>query len=158
MKILQLNPSHIPQVVAIETASHLTPWSEKTIERSFAKRNINYGIFKSSKGFDQMLGYYFSEFVAGEMSLENICIDSQAQGKGLGKALMLHLIEQAQSLQAEQIWLEVRASNHSAIALYQNCGFVETGIRKDYYKMPETGEREDAIMMCLQLSEHLQSA
>jgi ribosomal-protein-alanine acetyltransferase len=39
--------------------------------------------------------------------------------------------------------LEVRSSNISALKLYKSNGFIESGIRKDYYNNPN----EDAIIM-----------
>ena len=42
-----------------------------------------------------------------------------------------------------EITLEVRAGNNSAIALYESLGFVQEGIRKNFYEKPT----EDAIIM-----------
>ena len=48
------------------------------------------------------------------------------------------------------LWLEVRASNAAAIALYESLGFNEATIRRNYY--PTTDGREDAIIMALPIS------
>ena len=48
------------------------------------------------------------------------------------------------------LWLEVRASNAAAIALYESLGFNEATIRRNYY--PTADGHEDAIIM------HCQSA
>jgi ribosomal-protein-alanine N-acetyltransferase len=48
---------------------------------------------------------------------------------------------------ADEIFLEVRRSNHVAIALYRHFHFQPRGIRPRYYR--ETGE--DAIIMGLHL-------
>ena len=45
------------------------------------------------------------------------------------------------------LWLEVRASNVAAIALYESLGFNEATIRRNYY--PTAEGREDAIIMAL---------
>ena len=47
------------------------------------------------------------------------------------------------------IYLEVRPSNDEAIGLYESCGFVSLGIRKDYYKAIDG--REDALVLVLDL-------
>ncbi len=47
------------------------------------------------------------------------------------------------------LWLEVRASNAAAIALYESLGFNEATIRRNYY--PTAEGREDAIIMALPL-------
>jgi ribosomal-protein-alanine N-acetyltransferase len=48
------------------------------------------------------------------------------------------------------LWLEVRASNVAAIALYESLGFNEATIRRNYY--PTADGREDAIIMALPVS------
>jgi len=151
MKIYPLNRSHITQVLDIEQATHLTPWSEKIIQSSFGPRSRNIGLFKSSKGLDELIGYYFAEFVAGEMTLENICVGLNHQGKGHAKVLMKHLVEDAKSLQAEEIWLEVRESNDAAIHLYRSFGFEDISIRKNYYSIPNSTYKEHACLMKLAL-------
>jgi len=151
MKVFTLNLSHIPQVLSIETATHLTPWSEKIIKTSFGTRSQNFGLFRSEKGMDELIGYYFAEYVAGEMTLENICVDVKHQGKGHARTLMSHLLEQAKAKNAEEIWLEVRVSNTAAISLYLSYGFEKVSIRKQYYKIPDSNEKEDALLMKLTL-------
>jgi ribosomal-protein-alanine N-acetyltransferase len=151
MKIYDLNQSHVLAVLAIEQSAHLTPWSEKIIQQSFGKRSHNFGLFKKSKGQDELLGYVFADLVADEMSLENICICSKSQGKGYSKVLMDELVARSRALGATVIWLEVRASNEAAIGLYDKAGFNQVSIRKDYYNLPDSKEKEDAILICLQL-------
>jgi ribosomal-protein-alanine N-acetyltransferase len=62
--------------------------------------------------------------------------------------MLQFLVETARG-RAETVFLEVRVSNEVAIALYQDEGFNEIGIRKAYY--PATDGREDAMMLALQL-------
>jgi ribosomal-protein-alanine N-acetyltransferase len=45
------------------------------------------------------------------------------------------------------MWLEVRAGNLRARAIYRHRGFAEVGLRRDYY--PADAQREDAVVMCL---------
>ncbi|MDO6718788.1 ribosomal protein S18-alanine N-acetyltransferase [Psychrosphaera sp. 1_MG-2023] len=151
MKIIELNLSHISQIVSVEQQSHLTPWSEKTIEGSFGSRSHNFGLFKKAKPLDELVGYCFTDLVAGELSIENICIAKQHQNKGHGGQLLGQVLEQAVVLNADQVFLEVRASNQAAIALYHRYGFVECGRRKQYYSIPDSNLKEDAIMMSLKL-------
>lgn len=144
-----LNHSHIAELVNIEQQAHVTPWSEKIINQSFSNRSHNVGLFKVTKGQYTLIGYYFSEHIAGEVSLENICVANEYQGRGLSKVLMANLVEHSASLGAEDIWLEVRASNTAAIALYEAFGFAQQGVRKQYYVIPETDLKEDALTMKL---------
>lgn len=151
MKAMLLNLSHVSQIWEIEQQAHLTPWNEKIIQDSFGPRSLNYGLFKKSKPIDELLGYCFCQLVAGELSIENICIAPRHQNKGLGKALLTNVIEQAKALKAEDIFLEVRASNTAAIGLYLAHQFKQVGLRKDYYDKPQSNFKEDALMMKLKL-------
>ena len=50
---------------------------------------------------------------------------------------------------AGELWLEVRAGNTRARAIYERIGFIDKGLRKGYY--PAHNGREDAILMGLAL-------
>jgi len=143
IQILELNQGHIPLLVEIDQRSHLSPWSEKIFESSFNARSHNFYMQKDC----EILGYYFAEFVAGDMTLENICIVPEHQGEGLAKKLMVHLVEHAKSLKTENMFLEVRESNHTAISLYESYQFEVTGKRKEYYSVPNSTARETALLM-----------
>jgi ribosomal-protein-alanine N-acetyltransferase len=63
--------------------------------------------------------------------------------------MLHHLLEVAERAQVEAIFLEVRASNHPAIQLYYTTGFVQVGVRKDYY--PSGTGPEDALILMREL-------
>ena len=67
------------------------------------------------------------------------------QGRGLGTWLLLHMIEVAREKKAQEITLEVRASNQNAQGLYKKLGFEMVGRRRGYY----SSDHEDAILMTL---------
>ncbi len=84
----------------------------------------------------------------GEAHILNISVDPAEQKQGVGRKMLEHLISIARG-KAESVFLEVRPSNIHAIALYEDMGFNEIGVRKGYY--PAEHGREDAIMLALQL-------
>ena len=49
------------------------------------------------------------------------------------------------------LWLEVRESNHGALALYEHVGFKRVAVRKRYYPL-KINQREDAVVMQLTLN------
>ncbi|KPL94782.1 MULTISPECIES: GNAT family N-acetyltransferase [Vibrio] len=60
-----------------------------------------------------------------------IAIHPEAQGKGIGKALMQEVVNQADNwLNLVRLELEVHADNHSAIALYERVGFQLEGTKR----------------------------
>ncbi len=68
--------------------------------------------------------------------------------------MLNHLLKLARAAHVQAIFLEVRASNHPAIHLYQSTDFVKMGIRKGYY--PSEKGREDALILVKRLSEKLE--
>lgn len=80
-----------------------------------------------------------------EIHLLNIAVARAWQGRGLALRLLHMLYERCRQQRAEALWLEVRPSNARARALYLREGFVDIGVRKDYY--PAEEGREDALVM-----------
>ncbi len=95
------------------------------------------------------VGYGVLMMGAGEAHLLNLGIAKDWQRQGMGRKLLQHLIKIAREYQADMMFLEVRPSNKSAIRLYEDVGFNEMGIRKNYY--PAHNGREDGILMGLSL-------
>jgi ribosomal-protein-alanine N-acetyltransferase len=67
--------------------------------------------------------------------------------KGAARALMEEAAQRGRRAGAVLATLEVRRSNHGAIALYRSLGYRQVGIRPNYY----VDEGEDAIVMVLDL-------
>lgn len=75
-----------------------------------------------------------------------ITVAGPAQGQGVGKALMLALLQVAdQWAQVLRIELTVFADNAAAIALYRSCGFEEEGRLRGYAF--RNGRFEDTLAM-----------
>ena len=96
-----------------------------------------------------MAGFAITQIVLDEATLFNIAIDPAFQRQGLGRTLLEEVIQQLEQKDVFTLWLEVRASNAKAIALYESLGFNELSVRRNYY--PAAQGREDAIMMALPL-------
>ena len=80
-----------------------------------------------------------------EAHVTNIVVKESLRGQGVGRKLMIELLERARNKGAVCATLEVRASNAPAIHLYETLGFVQATIRKNYY--PDN--KEDAVVMML---------
>lgn len=143
LNIRKAKQSDLPSICTIEQITHVSPWSEGIFHGSFGQRNHNF--VAEREGL--ILGYLFTSFIAGELTLENICVAKEAQGQGIGQALMKKLFQLANELTAQDIWLEVRASNISAVGLYKKFDFMQQGVRKNYYSIPGSTAKEDAILM-----------
>ena len=81
----------------------------------------------------------------GEAHLLNLTIAPMWRRHGLGRDLLEHSLACACDHRADSLFLEVRTSNASAIALYHSSGFVDLAVRQGYY--PARDGREDALIM-----------
>lgn len=142
---LLLSDEDSDRVYAIELAAHSHPWSLKLIKSSLRRYHC-WGVVIG----EELVGFAIVSCVLGEAELLDFVVSPVFQGQGVGSAFMAWLQQWlASTLSAERFFLEVRESNHSAIALYQAAGFAEIGIRHNYY--PTDKGREDAILMAMEL-------
>ena len=89
--------------------------------------------------------YYLSTITADCADIIAIGTHRDWQRRGFGRIMLEHLIGVTERQHVEKILLEVAADNMPARQLYDSCGFVEIGCRKNYYKRGET--RCDAVIM-----------
>lgn len=129
----------------IEQASHRYPWAEATFASNQGERYLNLKLEVEG----QIVGFVITQVVLDEATLFNIAIHPAWQRQGFGRCLLKALIEQLEARGINTLWLEVRATNGGAITLYEELGFNEVTVRRNYY--PSASGREDAIVMALPL-------
>jgi len=127
---------------AIEQASFSHPWTRAMFQEELAKIPSTLYVLKEAPG-KRVLGYSCFWSLSGELQLVNIAVRPDLRGQGLGGKLLNHLLLEAESREAEKIFLEVRSSNWAAIGLYERLGFKVLYRRPRYY----TPEGEDALVM-----------
>lgn len=94
-------------------------------------------------------GFALGRAVAGEAELLTIAVHPEARGRGIGTALLTDLIASAVGRAAERMFLEVAATNESAIRLYRRSGFAEIATRPGYFT--DGKARIDALVMARDL-------
>ena len=100
---------------------------------------------------DELCGYLATSRVLDETTILAMAVAPWARRNGLATDLITGAARYWRKLGQQRCLLEVRESNEAARRLYQGLGFVEDGVRKDYY--PASTGREDAILMSLDLRE-----
>lgn len=146
MRIRRMDHADLVSVLEIEGRNYEFPWSQGVFEDCF--QTMTYTNWVCEDGNDTIVGYAIISMVVGEAHIMNISVNPAFQGQGVGRKILNHLIDYARP-RAEQIFLEVRPSNPSAIHLYQSSGFKQIGLRKGYY--PAKEGREDALVFVLDL-------
>jgi len=94
-----------------------------------------------------IVGFAAFHRASDEAELRNLAVDPAHQRQGVARSLLREGIRELQESGARRIFLEVRASNHPALALYASLGFRLHSTRKDYYQGPV----EDALLMELDI-------
>jgi ribosomal-protein-alanine N-acetyltransferase len=137
----------LPAVAGVERASYPFPWSE-----GIFRDCLRVGYLCRVADLDrEIVAYGVLAMGAGEAHLLNLCVSERLRGRGVGRQMLLLLIERARQGGTEAVFLEVRPSNPHAIALYQSVGFVQIGLRPGYYQAE--GGREDALVLKLDLTD-----
>ncbi|MEI6285555.1 MAG: ribosomal protein S18-alanine N-acetyltransferase [Bacillota bacterium] len=97
----------------------------------------------------KIIGYSGFWVIIDEIHLNNIAVLPQFRRRGIAKALLLKTIEYGVGRLAEKMTLEVSDKNVAAVELYRSFGFIEEGLRTNYYAPGEHA----LIMWLYQLSD-----
>ena len=77
--------------------------------------------------------------------IRKVMVHPEAQGRGLGQAVVSALVADAAAAGVELLLLDVRGNNHAALRLYARLGFVVSGRRPDLIAVGE--QRFDQVLM-----------
>ncbi len=94
-------------------------------------------------------GYAGLLVVGAEGDIQTIAVAPEARGGGQGRRLMHALLDEAARRGVREVFLEVRADNPVAQALYRSLGFEEIGARPRYYQP----DGVDAVVMKLEMKD-----
>lgn len=140
--IRKMKKNDIPNIVFNDRRILGQSLGEETLE-SELKQNIFSQFFvmedKATKEFLGHVGLWIDRPLA---SVLNLYVVPEYQHQGLGKQLMEFVFTYLKRLNISTLTLEVRGSNIVAKAMYQQYGFDEVAIRKQYYS-----DGEDAVLM-----------
>jgi len=140
MEVIPFNENHINEVLYISTLSFITPWTRDSIEKELENKFARYVVAVKD---NLVVGYGGVWLILDEGHITNIAVHPEYRGIGVGNAILEALIEICKIEQITSMTLEVRKSNTIAQNLYKKYGFLEEGIRKNYY----TDTKEDGVIM-----------
>ena len=149
IKFHYLEYKDLDVVMTVDEEAFLEPWSKTLWEKELSRPDRIYlGAFYEHR----LIGFGGGLIIEKDFHITTIATLNRFRDQGVAtlllRALIKSLIDQSETITG--ITLEVRASNHSAQALYRKFGFAPVGIRRGYYQ----SDGEDAIIMWLrELSE-----
>jgi ribosomal-protein-alanine N-acetyltransferase len=139
-----MTAADLPSVHALECAAQSSAWS---FEQFAAELDNPCARIELCWREDRLAGFLCWWLIAGEVQIQNVATAPAFRRQGVAARLLEYVLARCHDSGFESAWLEVRASNQPAIALYERFGFKVVGRRPNYY-----ADGEDALVMCLKNS------
>lgn len=141
-----LRREDIAAILRIEAASDLAPSPIISYEKCLSDDNAFVEVARLNR---EIAGFVEMRLITSVLEIVNIAVLPEFRRCGIGHKLLRSVLEVAARERVEEIWLEVRESNETAIRFYEAHNFQTTGKRRKYYSAPI----EDAALMNLKIAE-----
>ncbi len=145
VELRRMIAADIPTVFRIDRESSALYWPESSYhfetEQNRASRPWT---ALSQQG--EIMGFLILWLIEDELHVANFAVAPAFRRRGIGWLLMDNGLNQGWDEGARRSFLEVRAGNEPAIALYSKIGYTEVNRRKSYYQ----DNQEDALLMNLE--------
>jgi ribosomal-protein-alanine N-acetyltransferase len=141
------------EVVEIEEDSGLSRWGWAAYYSELQGDNRNLMLVarvdnpRPQPHSHRLAGYIVARMGADELHINNVAVRERYRRRGIGRDLLDLILEEGKRLGVRRAFLELRAGNAAALALYEKCGFRVIARRQKYYAEPA----EDALVMIIQL-------
>ena len=143
ISIRRMTLEDAPAVHEIDTQSFSLPWPERSFQFELSGNPVSRGwVAESGERIVAMLVLWL---IVDEAHIATLATAQEFRRQGIGETLMISALVAARAEGATRSFLEVRAGNLGALAMYKKYGFVVDGIRPGYYQ----DNHEDAILMSL---------
>jgi len=144
VQIRKMEIGDLPAVLAIDQDSFSLPWPESSYRHEvLSNRSARCLVAEDQER--QVVGMIVSWIVTDELHIATFATRKERRRQGIGSRLLREAIADASRVGAQRAYLEVRASNLVAQAVYGRFGFRRSGRRPRYYR----DNNEDAILMTL---------
>jgi [ribosomal protein S18]-alanine N-acetyltransferase len=144
-KIRSAQQPDLPALLEILAQSpEAANWSAAGLQSVF-EQNVRHFLVAAEGA--EVVGFVAGRVLADEAEILNLAVAATHRREGLGRALVRSLLFTFAAEGVASVFLEVRESNHAAIAFYERMGFEPAGSRPGYYSNPAEG----AVVMRRQL-------
>jgi len=149
--IRRMTLADVPEVHEIDLLSFSLPWPERSFRFELTENQVSRGWVAEVDG--KIAAMLVLWFIVDEAHIATIAVHPDFRWQGIGEQILLHALRAAHNEGAQRAFLEVRAGNVAAQAMYQKYGFEVAGVRPGYYK----DNNEDALLMNLEKFECLET-
>ncbi len=129
-------------VLAIEDASFNNPTTREWYEAELKRPDVCHIYVLRTDDYPVAAFCAFWR-VADQIHINNLAVRPESRGQGLATRLLTEIMAKSAQMGVASATLEVRRSNTPALRLYAKAGFVEAGVRRNYYTTPV----EDALVL-----------
>ena len=140
IKIREMQPGDIVDIIEIEQSSFTAPWSELSFLNEIAHAN---SLAKVALRENNVVGYVCTRYVLDEGHILNLAVHRDFRRQKIATELMNRVLAELKEKDCRLLYLEVRVSNIEAIKFYERFGFKVASFRRKYYLSPN----EDAALM-----------
>ena len=119
-------------------------WDERALAELLAISGAS-GHLIEDTATSERLGFILDLILAGEAEIFTLCTAPAMRRQGIARELIEHLFARARRAGVRSVGLEVAADNMAARAVYGQCGFIQAGRRRDYYRRDATAV--DALLL-----------
>ncbi|MBR2903028.1 MAG: ribosomal protein S18-alanine N-acetyltransferase [Clostridia bacterium] len=129
----------LPQIMPIEDASFLDPWTKEMFLSSLEIPLVRGFVCEKEA---EVVGYLLGSVIFEEAEVYNVAVSPDYRKRGIGERLLETFEKSAKGDGATTCFLEVRVGNLPARTLYEKKGYAQIAVRKKYY-----ADGEDALVM-----------
>lgn len=144
VKVIPFRGIELPEVLRAQiiVANEATfAWSAAMSEADFVNAQAEYYVMV--RGRDELLAYVSLHHIFDEATINTVYVEPAWRQLGLGLRVFDFVLAQLAARDILNLFLEVRAQNTPALALYAAAGFEALVVRKGYYHDPA----DDAVIM-----------
>ena len=147
MSLLWAVPGHAAEIARLHAEMFPDPWDEAAVMRLLAHPG-SVALVASHGTPTELSGFALAQIAADEAEILTLGVAADFRRTGVGKSLVEGIKRAAAKGGARTLFLEVAASNKSAMALYSRTGLVETARRKGYYVRAGAAPEDAIVMRC----------
>ncbi|NNL90063.1 MAG: ribosomal protein S18-alanine N-acetyltransferase [Marinicaulis sp.] len=142
--IRELGRGELAELTELETRCFETnPWGKAKLEASYRDRATT--ITVCVRG-NSIIGFCIWRVFPPESEILLIGVRPTERNIGVAKAMIRNVIENSRRRSVKTLYLEVSNRNYPAITFYKASGFVESGVRRGYYR-----SGADALLMACKI-------
>ena len=142
--IRRMTLEDLPIVCEIDTLSFSLPWPASSFRFELTGNPVSRGWVAESG--DRLAAMLVLWLIEDEAHIATLATHPNFRRQGIAEQLLIAALRSAKAEGATRAFLEVRAGNAAALALYNKYGFEVAGARPRYYK----DNNDDAILMNLE--------